>query len=112
MIDMNAVVGARAIVGRDCHIGAGAVLAGVLEPPSAEPVVIEDGVLEDPHVDAVFGLHAAAELPAGTIGVKTGVASAGSDERPGRLLADAALIALAANLANLLDRAPVWLDEV
>jgi len=34
------------------------------------------------------------------------VASAGSDERPGRLLADAALIALAANVANLLDRAP------
>jgi hypothetical protein len=32
-------------VGRDCHIGAGAVLAGVLEPPSAEPVVIEDEVL-------------------------------------------------------------------
>ncbi len=45
MIDMNAVVGARAIVGKDCHIGAGAVLAGVLEPPSADPVVIEDGVL-------------------------------------------------------------------
>jgi tetrahydrodipicolinate N-acetyltransferase len=33
------------MVGRDCHIGAGAVLAGVLEPPSAEPVVIEDNVL-------------------------------------------------------------------
>jgi tetrahydrodipicolinate N-acetyltransferase len=45
MIDMNAVIGARAIVGEDCHIGAGAVLAGVLEPPSADPVVIEDGVL-------------------------------------------------------------------
>jgi 2,3,4,5-tetrahydropyridine-2,6-dicarboxylate N-succinyltransferase len=45
MIDMNAVVGARALVGRDCHIGAGAVLAGVLEPPSAAPVVIEDEVL-------------------------------------------------------------------
>lgn len=45
MIDMNTVVGARATVGRDCHIGAGAVLAGVLEPPSADPVVIEDGVL-------------------------------------------------------------------
>src|SRR5690606_9932922 len=45
MVDMNAVVGARALVGRDCHIGAGAVLAGVLEPPSAEPVVIEDEVL-------------------------------------------------------------------
>lgn len=45
MIDMNVVVGARAIVGRNCHIGAGCVLAGVLEPPSADPVVIEDGVL-------------------------------------------------------------------
>jgi 2,3,4,5-tetrahydropyridine-2,6-dicarboxylate N-acetyltransferase len=45
MIDMNAVVGARALVGENCHIGAGAVLAGVLEPPSAEPVVVEDGVL-------------------------------------------------------------------
>jgi tetrahydrodipicolinate N-acetyltransferase len=45
MIDMNAVVGARALVGKDCHIGAGCVLAGVLEPPSADPVVIEDNVL-------------------------------------------------------------------
>lgn len=34
------------------------------------------------------------------------VASTMSDERPARLLADAALIALSANLANLLDRAP------
>ena len=40
------------------------------------------------------------------------VASAGSDERPGRLLADAALIALAANLANLLDRAPGRVSKV
>jgi tetrahydrodipicolinate N-acetyltransferase len=45
MIDMNAVVGARTLVGKNCHIGAGAVLAGVLEPPSAEPVIIEDDVL-------------------------------------------------------------------
>ena len=45
MIDMNAVVGARTFVGKNCHIGAGAVLAGVLEPPSAAPVIIEDEVL-------------------------------------------------------------------
>lgn len=45
MIDMNAVLGARATVGKNCHIGAGAVLAGVLEPPSATPVIIEDDVL-------------------------------------------------------------------
>jgi 2,3,4,5-tetrahydropyridine-2,6-dicarboxylate N-acetyltransferase len=45
MIDMNVVVGGRAIVGKNCHIGAGAVLAGVIEPPSADPVIVEDDVL-------------------------------------------------------------------
>ena len=45
MIDMNVVLGGRATVGKNCHIGAGAVLAGVIEPPSAKPVVIEDDVL-------------------------------------------------------------------
>ncbi|MGB8952461.1 MAG: 2,3,4,5-tetrahydropyridine-2,6-dicarboxylate N-acetyltransferase [Candidatus Aminicenantales bacterium] len=45
MIDMNAVLGARASIGKNCHIGAGAVIAGVLEPPSRKPVVIEDNVL-------------------------------------------------------------------
>ncbi|MFC4098466.1 2,3,4,5-tetrahydropyridine-2,6-dicarboxylate N-acetyltransferase [Paenibacillus xanthanilyticus] len=45
MIDMNAVVGGRAQIGKQCHIGAGAVVAGVIEPPSATPVIIEDNVL-------------------------------------------------------------------
>ncbi|MGD6817604.1 2,3,4,5-tetrahydropyridine-2,6-dicarboxylate N-acetyltransferase [Metabacillus sp. 84] len=45
MIDMNVVMGGRATVGKNCHIGAGSVLAGVIEPPSAKPVVIEDDVL-------------------------------------------------------------------
>ena len=45
MIDMNAVVGARGTIGKFCHIGAGAVVAGVLEPPSKQPVIIEDNVL-------------------------------------------------------------------
>jgi tetrahydrodipicolinate N-acetyltransferase len=45
MIDMNAVLGGRATVGKNCHIGAGTVLAGVIEPPSAKPVIVEDGVL-------------------------------------------------------------------
>ncbi|MCD6435606.1 MAG: 2,3,4,5-tetrahydropyridine-2,6-dicarboxylate N-acetyltransferase [Clostridiales bacterium] len=45
MIDMNAVLGARATIGKNSHIGAGAVIAGVLEPPSATPVIIEDNVL-------------------------------------------------------------------
>ena len=33
MIDMGAVLGGRATVGKHCHIGAGTVLAGVIEPP-------------------------------------------------------------------------------
>ena len=45
MIDMNAVVGGRGTIGKNCHIGAGAVIAGVVEPPSATPVIIEDDVL-------------------------------------------------------------------
>ncbi|MFI8577282.1 2,3,4,5-tetrahydropyridine-2,6-dicarboxylate N-acetyltransferase [Rossellomorea aquimaris] len=45
MIDMNVVLGGRATVGKNCHIGAGAVIAGVIEPPSAKPVVIEDDVV-------------------------------------------------------------------
>lgn len=45
MIDMNAVVGARGTIGKNAHIGAGSVIAGVLEPPSKTPVIIEDEVL-------------------------------------------------------------------
>lgn len=45
MIDMGAILGGRATVGKNCHVGAGAVLAGVIEPPSATPVIIEDDVL-------------------------------------------------------------------
>lgn len=45
MVDMNAVIGARGILGKNVHLGACSVVAGVLEPPSATPVVIEDDVL-------------------------------------------------------------------
>ncbi|WP_044641039.1 2,3,4,5-tetrahydropyridine-2,6-dicarboxylate N-acetyltransferase [Risungbinella massiliensis] len=45
MVDMNAVIGGRGTIGKNCHIGAGAVIAGVIEPPSAQPVIIEDDVM-------------------------------------------------------------------
>lgn len=57
MIDMNAVLGARARVGDNCHIGAGAVLAGVLEPPSAQPVIVENGVLIGANAVILEGVH-------------------------------------------------------
>lgn len=37
MIDMGAVLGGRATVGKNCHIGAGTVLAGVVEPLAPRP---------------------------------------------------------------------------
>lgn len=45
MIDMNAIVGARGTIGKNVHVGAGAVIAGVLEPPSETPVIVEDDVM-------------------------------------------------------------------
>jgi amidohydrolase len=48
-------------------------------PPGGAIAMIKDGALENPHVDAVFGLHVAADMPAGQIGVREGPGSAGSD---------------------------------
>lgn len=45
MVDMNAVLGARAKLGKNVHLGAGAVVAGVLEPPSKSPCEVGDNVL-------------------------------------------------------------------
>lgn len=42
--------------------------------------MIAAGCMEDPHVDAVFGLHSSPRLPAGKIGTKPGWTSASSDE--------------------------------
>lgn len=57
MIDMNAVLGGRATVGKHCHVGAGAVLAGVIEPPNANPVVLEDNVLIGANAVVLEGVH-------------------------------------------------------
>lgn len=57
MVDMNSVIGGRAIVGRNCHIGAGTVLAGVIEPPSANPVVISDRVMIGANAVILEGVH-------------------------------------------------------
>ncbi len=43
MIDPGATVGSCAQVGRNVHLSGGVGLGGVLEPPSARPVIVEDG---------------------------------------------------------------------
>lgn len=57
MVDMNAVVGARGKLGKRVHLGAGAVVAGVLEPPSKEPCIIEDNVLIGANAVILEGVH-------------------------------------------------------
>ena len=83
MIDMNAVLGARATVGKNVHVGAGAVLAGVLEPPSATPVIVEDNVLIGANAVVLEGVRIGknAVVAAGAIvtqDVPEGVVVAGS----------------------------------
>ncbi len=42
MIDSHALVGSCAQIGRKVHLSAGAQIGGVLEPPGAAPVIVED----------------------------------------------------------------------
>lgn len=83
MIDMNAVVGARGKIGRNSHIGAGAVIAGVLEPPSKDPVIIGDNVLIGANAVILEGVKIGegSVVAAGTVvvsDVEPGVVVAGS----------------------------------
>ena len=48
-------------------------------PPGGAIKMIEEGVLENPHVDAAFGLHLGQNLPLGTIMARPGPISAASD---------------------------------
>ncbi|HEY3234490.1 MAG TPA: 2,3,4,5-tetrahydropyridine-2,6-dicarboxylate N-succinyltransferase, partial [Polyangiaceae bacterium] len=43
MVDTWATVGSCAQIGKECHLSGGVGIGGVLEPPAAQPVIIEDG---------------------------------------------------------------------
>lgn len=49
MIDSFVTVGACAFIGNRCHVSSSSVIAGVLEPASAYPVIIEDDVFIGAH---------------------------------------------------------------
>ncbi|MGL4774732.1 MAG: 2,3,4,5-tetrahydropyridine-2,6-dicarboxylate N-acetyltransferase [Clostridium sp.] len=83
MVDMNAVVGARGKLGNNVHLGAGAVVAGVLEPPSKEPCTIGDNVMIGANAVILEGVKigAGAVVAAGSVvvsDVPEGVVVAGS----------------------------------
>jgi 2,3,4,5-tetrahydropyridine-2-carboxylate N-succinyltransferase len=43
MVDSHVLVGSCAQIGADVHLAAGVTIGGVLEPPAARPVIVEDG---------------------------------------------------------------------
>jgi 2,3,4,5-tetrahydropyridine-2,6-dicarboxylate N-succinyltransferase len=57
MIDTWATVGSGAQVGRDVHVAGGAGIGGVLEPPGARPVIIEDGAFLGSRVIVTEGVQ-------------------------------------------------------
>src|SRR4051812_29420147 len=56
MVDTWATVGSCAQIGGDCHLSGGVGIGGVLEPPSARPVIIEDGVFVGSRAIVVEGV--------------------------------------------------------
>ncbi|AAK78990.1 amidohydrolase [Clostridium acetobutylicum] len=49
------------------------------ETTGGAQIMIEEGVLENPHVDAVIGLHVSEDIECGKIGIKKGVVNAASN---------------------------------
>lgn len=65
LVDTWATVGSCAQVGRGVHLSGGVGLGGVLEPPSASPVIIEDGAFIGSRCIVVEGVHVEQEAVLG-----------------------------------------------
>jgi 2,3,4,5-tetrahydropyridine-2-carboxylate N-succinyltransferase len=65
MVDTWATVGSCAQIGRDVHLAGGVGIGGVLEPPGARPVIIEDGAFIGSRAIVVEGVHVEEEAVIG-----------------------------------------------
>jgi 2,3,4,5-tetrahydropyridine-2-carboxylate N-succinyltransferase len=65
MVDTWATVGSCAQVGKDCHLAGGVGIGGVLEPPNAQPVIVEDGVFVGSRSVVVEGVRVGKEAVIG-----------------------------------------------
>lgn len=65
MVDTWATVGSCAQVGSDVHLSGGVGLGGVLEPPGAQPVIIEDGAFIGSRAIIVEGVRVEREAVIG-----------------------------------------------
>ncbi len=65
MVDTWATVGSCAQIGQNVHLSGGVGIGGVLEPPGARPVIIEDGAFIGSRCIVVEGVHVGAEAVLG-----------------------------------------------
>ena len=65
MVDTWATVGSCAQIGADVHLSGGVGIGGVLEPPQAAPVVVEDGAFVGSRCIVVEGVVVGAEAVLG-----------------------------------------------
>ena len=65
MVDTWATVGSCAQIGRHVHLSGGVGIGGVLEPPQAAPVIIEDNAFIGSRCIIVEGVHIGAEAVIG-----------------------------------------------
>lgn len=65
MVDTWATVGSCAQIGKNVHLSGGVGIGGVLEPPQAQPVVIEDGSFIGSRCIVVEGVHVEREAVLG-----------------------------------------------
>jgi 2,3,4,5-tetrahydropyridine-2-carboxylate N-succinyltransferase len=57
MVDTWATVGSGAQIGADVHLAGGVGIGGVLEPPGAQPVIVEDGAFVGSRAIVVEGVR-------------------------------------------------------
>ena len=65
MVDTWATVGSCAQIGRHVHLSGGVGIGGVLEPPGAAPVIVEDGCFLGSRAIVVEGVHLEREVVLG-----------------------------------------------
>ena len=65
MVDTWATVGSCAQIGKDVHLSGGVGIGGVLEPPGARPVIVEDGCFVGSRAIIVEGVHVEREAVIG-----------------------------------------------
>ena len=65
MVDTWATVGSCAQIGKNVHLSGGVGIGGVLEPPQAQPVIVEDGVFVGSRCVVVEGVFIGREAVLG-----------------------------------------------